>query len=229
MVLRVADDGTLGPVEQRVARLGQPGPHRVEQPFSKPARQRVVRSEWSLRLGAGQGPGPNLRLTLRRRPPLTRRDARRADARRRGAAERGVQSRRQHLYAVNELDSTLTACRFDTARGALSARQRLPLLADTYTGNSRAAGIAISGDGRHLDASNRGSDTIEWFAIDAAARRLAHRGSRATEDRTPRFFARCIAAAWSPRRWPLMGARRTPGGPNLLCRPAFWKVLQGRA
>jgi 6-phosphogluconolactonase len=93
------------------------------------------------------------------------------------------------LYAVNELDSTVTAYRFDATTGALAPLQWLPLLPDTFTGNSRAAEIEVSADGCTLYASNRGCDTIEVFAIDAHSGRLEHRQSCATLGRTPRCFA----------------------------------------
>jgi 6-phosphogluconolactonase len=38
---------------------------------------------------------------------------------------------------------------------------------DTFTGNSRAAEIAISADGRYVYASNRGNDSIATYSIDA--------------------------------------------------------------
>lgn len=188
MVLPVAEDGTLGPVEQRVALPGEPGPHRVEQPFSKPhfnlfdpgGRFVVVPDKGLDRIFVFRF--EHGRLSPAEVPSAQTRE---------GSGPRNVvfDPVGRHLFAVNELDSTVTAYLFDTASGALSAHQWLPLLADTYTGNNRAAGIAISGDGRHLYVSNRGSDTIEWFAIDAATGRLVHCGSRATQGRTPRFFA----------------------------------------
>lgn len=95
----------------------------------------------------------------------------------------------RRLYAVNELDSSVTVYGFDPATGALTPQQWLPLLPDTFTGDSRAAEIALARDGRHLYASNRGCDTIEVFAVDATTGRLTHRQSRPTEGRTPRFFA----------------------------------------
>ncbi len=92
------------------------------------------------------------------------------------------------LYAINELDSTVAAYAFDGRTGALAPLQWVPLLPDTYMGNSRAAGIVVSGDGRTLYASNRGCDTIEVFAVDQATGRLTHLQSRSAEGRTPRFF-----------------------------------------
>jgi 6-phosphogluconolactonase (cycloisomerase 2 family) len=188
VVVQVHEDGRLGAVEQRVALPGEPGPHRVEQPFSKPhfnsfdptGRFVVVPDKGLDRIFVFRLEGG--RLSPAAVPFVPTRE---------GAGPRTVafHPTGRHLFAVNELDSTVMAYRFDATSGALTPRQWLPLLADTYTGNSRAAGIAISDDGRHLYASNRGCDTIEVFAIDPDRGRLTHRGSRTTEGRTPRFFA----------------------------------------
>ncbi len=100
------------------------------------------------------------------------------------------------VYAVNELDSSVTAYAFDTAIGALAPLQWLPLLPESFTGNSRAAGIAVSADGRALYASNRGCDSIEVFAIDAPSGRLAHLQNCPTSGRTPRCFALHPSQRW---------------------------------
>ncbi len=56
-------------------------------------------------------------------------------------------------------------------------------------GNSRAAEIAVSADGRSVYASNRGHDSIAVFAVDAGTGRLAPRQWALTGGRTPRCFA----------------------------------------
>jgi 6-phosphogluconolactonase (cycloisomerase 2 family) len=64
----------------------------------------------------------------------------------------------------------------------------LPTLPDNYTGNSRAAAIAIDARGRFLYASNRGDDSIALFAREAASGRLRFVQAYNTGGRTPRFF-----------------------------------------
>ena len=56
-------------------------------------------------------------------------------------------------------------------------------------GNSRAAEIAVSADGRCVYASNRGHDAVAVFAVDAGTGRLAPRRWASSGGRTPRFFA----------------------------------------
>jgi 6-phosphogluconolactonase (cycloisomerase 2 family) len=91
-------------------------------------------------------------------------------------------------YVVNELDSTITAYRFDPERGNLTPLQVLSSLPDTFVGYSRAAEIAVSKDGRFLYASNRGHDSIAIFSVDQRSGRLTNIGWEKSHGRTPRFF-----------------------------------------
>jgi 6-phosphogluconolactonase (cycloisomerase 2 family) len=188
VVLPLGGDGLLGAVTQQLVLPGEPGPHRKEQPFSKPhfnpfdpsGRFVVVPDKgldriFVFRFDAG-------RLTPADVPFIDSRE---------GAGPRHVafHPSGSWLYAVNELDSTVAAYRFDPRAGSLAPFQCTTMLPPTFTGNSRAAEIEVSADGRTLYASNRGCDTIEVFAIDSRTGWLAHRQSRSVEGRTPRFFA----------------------------------------
>ena len=93
-----------------------------------------------------------------------------------------------YVYVVNELDSTVTTYRFDPVTAALEPLQILPTLPSTFTGNSRAAGIAIDAAGRSLYASNRGHDSIAIFRIDPATGLPGFTGAEPTLGKTPRFF-----------------------------------------
>jgi 6-phosphogluconolactonase len=90
---------------------------------------------------------------------------------------------------INELNSTVITCGFDARTGALTPIQVIPSLPDSFVGDSRAAEIEVSRDGRFVYASNRGSDTIATFAVDARTGRLTPRGWQGTGGKTPRFFA----------------------------------------
>jgi 6-phosphogluconolactonase (cycloisomerase 2 family) len=92
-------------------------------------------------------------------------------------------------YVVNELDSSVTAYRFDAASGALDPFQVVPMLPDSFVGNSRAAGIAIDASGRFLYSSNRGGDSVAVFAIDGPSGCLRFLGAEPTRGKTPRCFA----------------------------------------
>jgi 6-phosphogluconolactonase len=187
-VLPLLADGLLGPVQQRVPMLGTPGPHRHEQPFAKPhftpftpcGRFVAVPDKGLDRVfvfAFEQGrlsPAPVASLVCRE-----------------GAGPRHIvfHPQQPYAYVVNELDSTVLACHFDAASGALRALQVLPSLPDSFTGFSRAAEIALSPDGCTLYVSNRGHDSIAAFRIDAASGRLAWIAAVPAQGQTPRFFA----------------------------------------
>lgn len=186
-VIGVGGDGRLGELQQLLALPGTPGPHRSEQPFSKPhfnpvdpsGRFVVVPDKGLDRIFSFAIDGAALQPAA---SPWV--------ATREGAGPRHVafHPRGQLLYCVNELDSSVTAYAFDAGSGALHPRQVLPTLPDSFTGNSRAAEIEVSADGRFLYASNRGSDSIAVFAI-AADGLLRFMSAQPTGGRTPRFFA----------------------------------------
>jgi 6-phosphogluconolactonase (cycloisomerase 2 family) len=186
-VLPVADDGSLLPLTQRVPLSGPIGPHRVEQKQSKPhfnpfdpsGRCVIVPDKgldrvFSFRFeGGALIPAPSPFVVTRE-----------------GAGPRHVafHPRKALAYVVNELDSTVTTYRLRPESGALEPLQVLSSLPSTFTGNSRAAGIAIDADGRTLYASNRGHDSIAVFRVDPGDGLLSFSGAEATLGRTPRFF-----------------------------------------
>lgn len=187
VIISLDHDGRLGGVVQRLALPGVPGPHRREQSCSKPhfnpfdpsGRFVVVPDKGLDRVFV-------FRQDEDRMAPATAPFA----IAREGSGPRGAvfHPSRPWLYVVNELDCTVTACKFDPADGALTPFQWLPLPPDNYFGDGRAAGIVMSRDGRTLYTSVRGCNTIEVFSVDPEGGRLTHRQSCSTEGRTPRFI-----------------------------------------
>jgi 6-phosphogluconolactonase len=96
--------------------------------------------------------------------------------------------RAAYAYIVNEMDSTVNACRWDGERGTLAAFQRIATTPDDYVGDNTGAEIAILPSGRFLYASNRGHDSIAIYAVDPAGGRLSHVGWESVQGRKPRFF-----------------------------------------
>lgn len=185
-VLPRLDDGSLGEICSLTTITGEVGPHRIEQPFPKPHQVEFDPSgKWIavpdkgidkiLVYGLDTASG-----TLQKASSCSARE---------GAGPRHIAFHPggRLAYVVNELDSTVACYRFDPKTGTLEAFQILPSLPEAFTGNSRAAEISISDDGRFVYASNRGSDTIAAFEIDASGH-LTSVGSWATGGRTPRFF-----------------------------------------
>lgn len=187
-LLRIGAEGALGEIADLVELRGEPGPHRIEQTHAKPHQVRfdpagrvlLVPDKGLDRVFAFalDGAAGRLRLLGETRLPAG------AGPRHLAFGPGGAMA-----YVLNELDSTVVACRHDARCGALTPVQRLTTLPEDALMESRAAEIAVSPDGGTLYASNRGHDSIAVFAIDPASGRLAPRGWVAAGGRTPRHFA----------------------------------------
>lgn len=189
-VLPIGEDGTLGKLVDLTTLSGDAGPHRVEQPYPKPHHVPFDRSgrfiivpdkgvdrTFVFRIDAVTG-------------KLSMVDGATAISRE-GAGPRHVDFHpsNRFVYIVNELDSSITACRFDDISGVLTPIQVISSLPDDFIGRrSRAAGIAVTPDGRFVYASNRGHDSIAGFSINQTTGRLTPAGWLASDGRTPRFF-----------------------------------------
>lgn len=82
----------------------------------------------------------------------------------------------------------MTAYRFDSSTGTLSAFQTVSTLPDNYEGSNTCAQIQISPSGNFLYAPNRGHNSIACFSIDADTGRLTPTGRVLTEA-VPRAFS----------------------------------------
>ena len=189
VVIERGSDGSAGAIVDEVKLEGRIGPHRIEQPFAKPHQVEFDRSGQYLvvpdkgldqvfvfRFDSSAG-----KLTPASSASMQTRE---------GAGPRHIafHTDNRFAYVVNELDSTVVACRFDAANGKLVPFQVLTTLPDTFVGNSRASEIAVSPDGRLVLVSNRGYDSIATFSIDAGGR-LSPVGCEPSGGKTPRFFA----------------------------------------
>jgi 6-phosphogluconolactonase len=92
------------------------------------------------------------------------------------------------VWVLNELASTAATYAWDAKNGALHPLQIVPSLPADFTGESSAAEIAVSSDGRFVYASNRGHDSIVVFRTDPKTGLLASAGWTPTQGRTPRFI-----------------------------------------
>jgi len=91
-------------------------------------------------------------------------------------------------YAINELNNTVTAYKYDAQRGRLEEFQTLPTLPDGVEAPNTTAEVQVHPSGKFLYGSNRGHDSIAMFAIDAETGRLAPLGQQPSGGRTPRNF-----------------------------------------
>lgn len=183
-------DGKLAAVADLQKLPGEPGPHRIEQasshphmiPFDPLGRHVVVPDK-------GLDAVFVYRVeTTTDKPSLVQTSVVKT---RESAGPRHVvfaPKSRPFAYVVNELDSTVTAYRYDGESGALVAIQVLPTLPDDFTGSSRAAAIVIAPNGETLYVSNRGHDSIAIFSADSKSGRLQAVGYQASGGRKPRFM-----------------------------------------
>jgi 6-phosphogluconolactonase (cycloisomerase 2 family) len=90
----------------------------------------------------------------------------------------------RHTYLLGERRSEITATTWDPATGTLTPTS---VVRTTSATPNFPAEIAVTRDGQHLYASNRGENTIAHFTIHDAGARIAHVASTPTGD-WPRHF-----------------------------------------
>lgn len=186
-VMNVGSDGALGTLNQLLKLEGPTGPHRVEQPFSKPHFNPFDHSgNFVLVPDKGLDRVFSFRFENGKLLPA----AQPFVATREGAGPRHLafHPRAAFTYVVNELDSSVTTYRFEARTGALVPIQIVPSLPASFTGNSRASEIEVDRSGRFLYASNRGYDSVAVFVIDQSTGLLSPVEFMPTEGKTPRFF-----------------------------------------
>ena len=186
-VLAIGAEGRLAAHHDVLYLGGRLGPHRTEQarPLPHdvafdPARRFVIIPDKGLDavfvLGFDAQTG---RLGLHR-----------SVASRAGAGPRHVafHPRLPYAYVCNELDSTVTAFRWDAEEGALTPLQVTSSLPDDVFAPNTTSELAFGAGGRVLYCSNRGHDSIAIFAIDPASGRLSSAGWQKTGGAEPRFI-----------------------------------------
>ena len=91
------------------------------------------------------------------------------------------------LFVVNELGSSVSSF----ARDGRSWRKvcKVSMLPEGFIGDTKAAAIRLTADGRMLAASNRGHDSIAFFDVDVETGRLVRRNIAKLSGRAPRDFA----------------------------------------
>ncbi|TWF91804.1 6-phosphogluconolactonase (cycloisomerase 2 family) [Streptomyces brevispora] len=82
-----------------------------------------------------------------------------------------------HAYVLNELEPTLTVCRWDAAAGVLETVDETSVLPVEATGDTAAASypseVVVSHDGRFLWVANRGHDSISVLTLDATGEKAS--------------------------------------------------------
>ena len=200
-VLPIGEDGVLGEAVQVIQHEGssldpkrQAGPHAHAVEFDKANRflfvpdlglDRVMIYEFDERTGL---------LTPNAHQPWV------TTAPGSGPRQLAMSPDGNFAYLINELNSTMTAYRYNCDAGSLHALHTLSTLPENYTGSSTCAEVQVTPDGRFLYGSNRGHDSIAIYSIDRDTGRIALIGNESTLGQIPRNFdiskcGRFLAAA----------------------------------
>jgi 6-phosphogluconolactonase len=99
-------------------------------------------------------------------------------------------------YVINELNSTVTAMRYDADKGLLTPLQSLSTLPGPHPGNSTAE-VVVHPSGKFLYGSNRGHNSIAVFAINPDTGELKVVGHQGKDIKTPRNFALDPSGTWA--------------------------------
>lgn len=78
-----------------------------------------------------------------------------------------------HAYVVNELEPTLTVCRWDAEAGSLEPVGGSPLLPEGESAQSFGSEVVLGHDGRFIWVANRGHDSISVLSLDGSRERPA--------------------------------------------------------
>ncbi|UTV98420.1 lactonase family protein [Marinomonas rhizomae] len=194
-VLPINAEGGLLERSHLIQLAGEPGPHRKEQPFSKPhfnpfdpsGRFVVVPDKGLDKIFLYEFKNGQLDSTH-----LTEVDCRETS----GPRNLVFHTTKPWAYVVNELDSTITAYEFDNKTGALVPFQILSGLSDRFTGNSRASGITLDMMGKTLYSSHRGADAIAVMKIDSETGSLTLIQTISGQGKTPRFITLSPDGKW---------------------------------
>jgi 6-phosphogluconolactonase (cycloisomerase 2 family) len=160
-VFPINQDGSLGPYSDKVIPPGEPGPYRHEQKGPHPHQAPFDPSGgWVILPDKGQDAVHVYRFDADKGrlipgDPVSVKS-------RYGAAPRHIAFHKTlpFAYLINELDSTLTAYRWDAVKGSLTPFQILPTTPQTYTGNNTGAEVMIAPSGKFVYVSNRGHNSI---------------------------------------------------------------------
>lgn len=188
-VLPVLPDGSLADQTQLGPLPGQPGPHRVEQPHSRPHHV-VFDPTGKFVLVPDKGLD---RVFVFRFDPATGKLTPTAQASVVARSGSGPRHLAFHptlpiVWVLNELASTATTYRWDPQAGALHPLQLLSTLPPSFTAESTAAEIVVTSNGRFVYTSNRGHDSITIFAADPRSGSLKSIGWAPTQGKRPRFI-----------------------------------------
>ncbi|MFI5011513.1 MAG: lactonase family protein [Hyphomicrobiales bacterium] len=96
--------------------------------------------------------------------------------------------RGRFAYLINELNSTMSAYRYEAETGSLAELRTLSTLPAGFGAHSTCAEVQITPSGKFLYGSNRGHDSLAIYAVDDEAGTLTLVGHESTRGKIPRNF-----------------------------------------
>jgi 6-phosphogluconolactonase len=189
-VLPINEDGSMGTLRHRIQLQGTPGPHRLEQTSSHP-HQAVFSPDGKFVVVPDKGLDRIFVIALNAAEGTLEINEANTIVTRSMAGPRHVAFHPllNILYAINELDSTITSYSFDPRLGRLHPLEWVSTVPAVFTSTNTASGIAVHPSGRYLYCSNRGHDSIAAFAISADGASLSPLGWQLSQGKQPRFFS----------------------------------------
>lgn len=94
----------------------------------------------------------------------------------------------QFCYLVNEKDNTVTFFNFDDKSGKLTAKQIIPVMPETYTGEGQSSAILVDKTGQWVIESTRIYDALTVFKVDNDSGFITYSYSLRIPGKTPRFM-----------------------------------------
>jgi 6-phosphogluconolactonase len=100
------------------------------------------------------------------------------------------------VYVISELNSTMTACSYDSKKGVLKVLQNVSTLPPEFKGTSYCSEVQVHRSGKFVYGSNRGHNSLAVFAIDSRTGLLTNIGYESVQGKTPRHFAIDPTGKW---------------------------------
>ncbi len=94
----------------------------------------------------------------------------------------------KHIFAINEINLTLTSFNYDADKGVLTEIETLSTLPKGTAKKGSTAEVVVHPSGKWVLGSNRGHDSIAVFAFDEAKAKLTHVGNYGDTVKEPRNF-----------------------------------------
>lgn len=101
-----------------------------------------------------------------------------------------------HAYVISEMGSTITACDYTAASGALTPKQTVSTVPADFKGENWSAEIRVHPNGKFVYGSDRGNNSLAVFAIDAKTGLLSPVEIVSSGGKTPRNFALSPDGKW---------------------------------